>query len=196
LRIVRIDLLDPITHARAAEEIRAQAGALDVLINNAGIYIRDPRVAPEKTHRSIRLFNATSTLELLRINAVAPLEITRTLLPLLLRVDHLDKKLPRIAFISSGMASIGGKNGAEIEYGYSGSKAALNMFARVLAQELASHGILVALLSPGWVATDMGTSHAPLQPAVVAEGLFNVIDALDPATSGSFLTWQGQPLPW
>jgi NAD(P)-dependent dehydrogenase (short-subunit alcohol dehydrogenase family) len=94
------------------------------------------------------------------------------------------------------MGSIAGKQRGEIEYGYSASKAALNMLARVLAKDVSSRGILVVTLDPGWVATDMGTSAAPLEPVEVADGLWSVIGGLDSAGSGAFLDWQGRPVPW
>jgi len=191
LRILRLDLLDPGSHEEVRASVEAQTGAIDVLVNNAGIYIRDPRVAPEGKHRSIGRFDPEATLELFRVNAVAPLAVTRTLLPLLMKGDR-----PRIAFLSSGMSSIGAKDGSEIEYSYSASKAALNMFARVLAHEVAEQGILVISIDPGWVATDMGTQRAPLQPDEVARGLWQVIEGLDTSGSGSFLDWKGRPVRW
>lgn len=191
LTILPLDLLDPDTHQQVRSEVEARSGALDVLVNSAGIYIRDPSVAPEESHRSISRFDGTTALQLLRTNAVAPLEVTRALLPLLLRGHR-----PRIMFISSNMGSIAGKTGKEIEYGYSASKAALNMFARVLACELADSGVSAISVSPGWVATDMGTSQAPLAALNVARGLLDVIDGLEPTASGSFVSWQGDSIPW
>jgi NAD(P)-dependent dehydrogenase (short-subunit alcohol dehydrogenase family) len=152
IKILRLDLLDPRTHTEVHDAVSAQSGAVDVLINNAGIYISDPTVAPEENHASIQRFD--------------------------------------------GMGSIAGKQRGEIEYGYSASKAALNMLARVLAKDVSSRGILVVTLDPGWVATDMGTSAAPLEPVEVADGLWSVIGGLDSAGSGAFLDWQGRPVPW
>lgn len=65
-----------------------------------------------------------------------------------------DNAAARIAFLSSGMASIGGKHD-EIEYSYSAGKATLNMVLRVLSLELQSRDIRVVALNPGWVATTL-----------------------------------------
>lgn len=191
LRIVLLDLLDTGTHDAVTTEVEAEAGALDVLVNNAGIYITDPSVSPASSHRSIGDYDSGRIQEFFRVNALAPLAVTQALLPALQKGTS-----PRIAFLSSGMASIGGKDGSEIEYGYSASKAALNMFSRVLAHELSNKGILVVSLDPGWVATDMGTERAPLRPDAVAQGLWEVISGLRPADTGSFLDWTGRPVEW
>ena len=191
IKVLRLDLLDPDSHEAARKEVEAQAGAIDVLINNAGIYTSDPTVAPERTHHSIRRFDADTSLELIRVNTVAQLSVTRELLPLVEKGDR-----PRIAFLSSGMGSIARKVRGEVEYSYSASKAALNMFARVLGNELADDGIFVTTLDPGWVSTDMGTSAAPLQPDRVADGLWRVINNLDRSSSGMFLDWRGGVVKW
>jgi NAD(P)-dependent dehydrogenase (short-subunit alcohol dehydrogenase family) len=191
LAILELDLSLEQTHARAFAEVEARAGGLDVLVNNAGIYFRHPSVAPAEAHTSIDRFQAAPTSELLRVNALQPMALTRRLLPLLRR-----GRQPCVAFLSSGMGSIGRKGGGEVEYGYSASKATLNMLARVLASELAPEAIRVVLLDPGWVATDMGTQRAPLQPDDVVPGLWQAIDSLDQSASGAFLNWRGQPVPW
>ena len=191
LSIIHLDLLDPKTHEAARKEVETQAGGLDVLINNAGIYVAHPTVRPERSHRSIEHFDAASTLEFFRVNTVAPLALTRVLVPLLTHGGG-----SRVGFLSSGMGSIARKNDADIEYGYSGSKAALNMLCRVLAHELAGHQILTVAIDPGWVRTDMGTDRAPLDPNDVARSIWNVLDALDASGSGDFVDRRGNRVPW
>jgi len=79
---------------------------------------------------------------------------------------------------------------------YAIGKAAQNMVTSLLSQALASRGIKVVALHPGWVRTDMGGDNAALSVAESVSGLLRVIDHLTPADSGRFLDWQGDPLPW
>ena len=79
---------------------------------------------------------------------------------------------------------------------YATSKAALNLLAKGLAATLASRGITVVALSPGWVRTDMGGAGAPLSPQTSVEGLRKVIAGLKPADSGKFFSHDGSAIPW
>jgi NAD(P)-dependent dehydrogenase (short-subunit alcohol dehydrogenase family) len=61
---------------------------------------------------------------------------------------------------------------------------------------LASRGIIVVALSPGWVRTDMGGKGAPLTPEASVSGLRAVIARLKPGDSGRFLNYDGSEIPW
>ena len=76
------------------------------------------------------------------------------------------------------------------------SKAALNMFTVQLAAALADRKIAVLALHPGWVQTRMGGSNASIDVATSVDGMLRVIDALDTSTSGSYLAYDGAPIPW
>ncbi|MEN8185405.1 MAG: short-chain dehydrogenase, partial [Myxococcota bacterium] len=56
--------------------------------------------------------------------------------------------------------------------------------------------IAVTALNPGWVATDMGTPAAPLQPDQVAASLMGVLDSIGLADTGSFVDRRGKAVPW
>jgi short chain dehydrogenase len=79
---------------------------------------------------------------------------------------------------------------------YRMSKAALNMAAANLARELQSRGILVVVLHPGYVRTDMTGGSGNVHPAAAATGLIARIDELDAARSGRFLQADGREVPW
>jgi NAD(P)-dependent dehydrogenase (short-subunit alcohol dehydrogenase family) len=189
--VLGLDTVDPASHEGLRNEIVERDGAIDILVNNAGVYVNDPNLGPESIHHTIRGFDPERSIEFFRANAIAHLALTRALLPFLEKGNK-----PRIAFLSSGLGSIDRKRGGGVEYSYSASKAALNMFARVLANELAPQGILVVTLDPGWVKTDMGTSAAPLEPEPVADGLYRVIRDLDRSRSGTFINWRGESVAW
>ena len=103
-----------------------------------------------------------------------------------------DKK---VANISSRMGSInqydsGGK------YIYRSSKTALNMVVVNLAYEFKSSGMCFLAFHPGWVQTDMGGDSAPIKPAESVSALRRSISNATKAHSGTFLNFDGTPLPW
>ena len=49
---------------------------------------------------------------------------------------------------------------------------------------------------PGWVKTDMGGSSADLSPAEAVASMRAVLARVGPQDNGSFLNFDGKPLPW
>ncbi|HZI36659.1 MAG TPA: SDR family NAD(P)-dependent oxidoreductase [Acidimicrobiia bacterium] len=181
--------MDPEDIAAAALHVGERFDAVDLLINNAGIW-----TAPDQPDRAssgpLADLRPDAVLEVLRINAVAPILVTQALAPCLAAAGQ-----GVVVNISSWLGSIrGATNRGNIAYAM--SKAALNMLTGRLAAELAGQGTIVVSMSPGWVATDMGGPSAPLEPPESVKGMLNVADALTPAQSGSFLDHAGAVLPW
>jgi NAD(P)-dependent dehydrogenase (short-subunit alcohol dehydrogenase family) len=179
---VEIRALD-VTKPASIARLKAALGRrpIDILLNNAGISGRRPAFG--KT-------DAKDFLSVLHVNSVAPLLVTEALLGNVKRGE-----MKKIVSISSKMGSIGDgpKGGA---YAYRASKAALNMVMANAAGELQDKGIIVAVLHPGWVKTDMGGRSAPLSVAESADGIVQVIAGLTPAETGRFFNYDGKPLPW
>jgi NAD(P)-dependent dehydrogenase (short-subunit alcohol dehydrogenase family) len=183
LTVVAMEVADEQSIRAACEAVRSQTDGLDVLINNAGIY--------KKGRDGLSTFEVVEMLEVFRVNSIGPLVVVREFLDLLRKGNA-----PKVANVSSEMGSIGRKHNGS-EYGYSASKAALNMISRLLSFDLRRDGIaVVTFLHPGWVKTDMGGRGAPLEPEVSVRGMLAVIDSLTLADSGRFLQWDGQELPW
>ncbi len=176
---VEVEALDVGDDAQiAALSKRHKGRAIDVLINNAGIY--GPRSGT----------NTAAWLEVFRVNSIAPLHLSHALAD---NVAQSEQK--RIVSISSGMGSIGGNDSAS-DYVYRSSKAALNMAMKGLSNELKDRGVIVAVLSPGWVKTDMGGRGAPLEAADSIASLRRVIAGLKRKDSGSFFSHDGKTVPW
>ena len=109
-------------------------------------------------------------------------------------LPHLRRsKSGKIAIISSQMASDTYAPGGS--YIYRASKAAVLNLGRNLATDLASEGIAVGIYHPGWVQTDMGGAAADVTPEASAIGLLDRFEALGPATTGCFETWDGRAHP-
>ena len=83
-------------------------------------------------------------------------------------------------------------------YGYRGSKAALNAIGKSLSLDLKDKGIVVLILHPGWVRTDMGGPNGQLTVTESVEGQLDLIARAykQPAMSGRFFHVSGQDLPW
>jgi NAD(P)-dependent dehydrogenase (short-subunit alcohol dehydrogenase family) len=79
---------------------------------------------------------------------------------------------------------------------YRASKAALNMLARCFHQRHSGEGRTILLLHPGWVKTDMGGPHAPVDLATSVEGLYATIAKWAGSGEQVFLDYQGNVLPW
>jgi NAD(P)-dependent dehydrogenase (short-subunit alcohol dehydrogenase family) len=154
---------------------------IDLLFCNAGTY------GP----RGMRLGNLDygAWEEVLRVNLLGPAALIEALVE---NVAASERKV--IAVMSSRLGSIAETSGSS--FVYSTSKAALNALAKGLSVTLASRGVIVVALSPGWVRTDMGGENAPLTPEQSVGGLKKVISGLRPTDSGKFLSHDGTEIPW
>ena len=172
-----VELTEPVAIAALAE--RLEGLPLDVAILNAGVLesTRLEELDPESLRRQFE------------VNAVAPLLLTRALLPQL-------RPGSKLALMTSRMGSIE-DNSSGNSYGYRMSKAALNMAGMSLAIDLQPHGIAVAILHPGLVSTRMiNFNPQGISPEQAVQGLLARIDALTLETSGSFWHANGELLPW
>ena len=135
-RVVTADFTRPEEIETMAAHLTQSLGQLDILINNAGIEIVMPL-----ERWDMAIYNKT-----LQINLNAPVMITSLLLPLLKKSNGAS-----VINITSVHETIPYPSNAS----YSMSKAALSMFTKVMALELAPHGIRVNNFAPGAVETNM-----------------------------------------
>jgi len=154
---------------------------IDVLFCNAGII--------GKRGMALGSFDYDAWQEVLRVNLLGVASVIEALVE---NVAASERKV--IAMMSSRLGSITESSGMTLPYAT--SKAALNLLAKGLAATLASRGITVAALSPGWARTDMGGAGAPLSPQTSVEGLRKVVAALKLADSGKFFSHDGSTIPW
>jgi len=180
--LLHLHLLD----VRSDEAIAAVAsvidGGLDLLINNAGI--ADGRWA------SVEDIDFEVVSEVMEVNAIAPVRVTRGLLPALERAGG-----GTVVMMTSLMASIADCHSGR-SYAYRASKTALNMLTVAMKNELLDRNISLMLLHPGWVETDMGGPNAPLQPKESVEGILKRIHEQTLDMSGRFVQYDGAHLPW
>jgi NAD(P)-dependent dehydrogenase (short-subunit alcohol dehydrogenase family) len=157
-RPLELDVSDPASIERAAAQLAEDPGALDVLVNNAGIGSDFGIAGAEPDFDAIQ--------RALDTNFFGAYRLTVALLPLLRRSEH-----PRVVNVSSGMGGVAEMGGWSP--GYRVSKAALNAMTRILSTELADTGIKVNSACPGFVATDMGGQFGAKKP--VEDGAAGVV---------------------
>jgi NAD(P)-dependent dehydrogenase (short-subunit alcohol dehydrogenase family) len=179
IELKALDVAKPASITKLAAALKGRA--IDVLLNNAGILGR--RVGFGKAE-------SKEFLSVMQVNALGPLLMTEAFW------GHVKRsKEKKIVAITSGMGSIAsGANGGS--YAYRSSKAALNMVMANAALDLKEKGLSLAVISPGWVQTDMGGKGAPLKVGDSAAGIIKVIGGLTPESSGSFFNYNGDKLPW
>ncbi|HYE03387.1 MAG TPA: SDR family oxidoreductase [Phycisphaerales bacterium] len=177
--VIRLDVADDASVADLGRQLGGVS--LDLLVNNAGVSSPGKRLADLDGPELARVF---------RVNAIAPLLVTRAALPALRAGGR-----KQIVNISSQLGSIAGNTGGS-SYAYRGSKAALNMLTVCMAHELRPEGFTAVTMHPGWVRTDMGGPEAPLTPAQSARSMLEVLERLTPSDTGRFLNYDGSPLPW
>jgi NAD(P)-dependent dehydrogenase (short-subunit alcohol dehydrogenase family) len=147
-RFVEIDVTDDAAVDRAAADVAAHEGLIDVLINNAGIH---------GPHGDV---TAADVAEVLDVNVVGVVRTTNAFLPLLRRSAD-----PVVVNVSSSMGSLAATHDpARPESGvvapaYTASKAALTMLTAQLARALP--GVRVNAADPGYTATDLNGHSGP-----------------------------------
>jgi NAD(P)-dependent dehydrogenase (short-subunit alcohol dehydrogenase family) len=178
-RVEQLDVADDASVADFAGRLGGEP--VDVLIHNAAIGEAGP---------SIQHLDLADVLRTLNVNAVGPVRLTRALLGNLRAA-----KTRKIVGITSGLGSLQQDTGGGW-YAYRMAKAALNMFIRTLAEELARERFACVVICPGWVRTDMGGPDAPLTPEESVARMLAVIDRLAPSDTGRFLDRRGRDVPW
>jgi NAD(P)-dependent dehydrogenase (short-subunit alcohol dehydrogenase family) len=180
---VHVHALDVTDHARIhalAKTLKREA--IDVLLNNAGVY--GPRPAP---HGNV---DYAAWGEVFRVDAMAPLTVSEGF------VDHVARSdLKRMVAITSRMGSIA-DNDSGGSYIYRSSKAALNAVMKNLSVDLRPRGITVVVVHPGWVKTDMGGPSALIEPEESVSAMRKVIAGLTMEDTGRFFNYDGPEISW
>ena len=179
LRIEAYDAND----LNAAAGLKAKVdGPVDILFANAGV------MGPANQE-----FGAAASegfIDTLRTNTLAPLALAEAF------ADQVaQSQLKVIALQSSRMGSIA-DNDSGGRYAYRASKAALNAVGKSLSVDLTDSGVIVLVLHPGWVRTDMGGPNGLLTVSESVEGQLDLIARANPAMSGRFFHVSGEDLAW
>ena len=161
--VVQADLADAEAVRRMVDQAHAALGGLDVLVNNAGVYLPHPI-----TDVSYQEWQDTWR-ETLAVNLTGAANVTWC------AVQYMKETGGRIVNVTSR----GAYRGEPRHPAYGASKAGLNSFGQSMARALAPLGIAVATVAPGYVATDMalGDLNSPRGDQIRAQSPFNRIAA-------------------
>ncbi|KUI56757.1 C-factor [Cytospora mali] len=161
-------------------------GPLDLFFNVAGIL--DPN------HGSLDTLNKDSLTKVFSVNTFGPLLLTQALLPNILKSSQ-----PRLGYVSSRFGSIA-DNSSGGSYAYRSSKAALNMICKNLSLELKDKGVVVVILHPGIVRTNMTLGaddvSGAIDPDEAASKLYKLLVSKGIEDTGKFWHREGYELPW
>ncbi|KAL9549044.1 hypothetical protein MBANPS3_005408 [Mucor bainieri] len=188
---IRLDTANYESIKAAAEEISTKAPkGIDVLINNAGIGGEAPDIVVETLLES-------DLATIFHTNVIGVSNVTKEFLPLLQKrgKDHV-KKIVNISSILGSIELINQISPAGGHPAYNISKAALNMYVKMLANNLAKDNFIVYSSHPGWVATDLGGKSAPVQAVDSIRGQLAKLESATAKDNGGFFDFEGKTLPW
>jgi 3-oxoacyl-[acyl-carrier protein] reductase len=165
------NLSDPAAPAALVEQVEAAFGKLDILVNNAG-FTRDGL--------AMRMADKDWS-DVLEVDLTAPFRLARAAMR-----GMMKRRAGRIISI----ASIVGVTGNPGQANYAAAKAGLIGMSKSLAQELASRGITVNVVAPGFIATPMTDALNDQQKARLMERipLGRMGEAADIAAAVAYLS--------
>ena len=189
--VVAGDITDPALRSQLLDQVQEEFGGLDILINNAGLGgIGTFASADEARLRQI-----------MEVNFFAPVELTRTALPLLRHSDD---------GVVVNIGSVLGHCATPKKSEYCASKFALHGLTDALRIELAKEAIDVILVSPSTTSSEFfdqamrstgkaATNKNPMSPEQVAKHLIRAVEKgrreVILSLGGKLLVWADRLVP-
>jgi len=181
----RLDLTRAEDIAALIAHARRQLGRVDVLINNAGLYLEYGGVA---VRNRTSVFEAQ--LQVIRVimetNLIGPFTLSQGLIAIM-----RERGYGRVVNVTSAMGQL-----AEMGSGAPGYRLAgvgINAMTRIFAQELQGTNVLVNSVDPGWVRTRSPEAHRSIEEGV--ETTIWLATLPNGGPSGQFFR-DKQPIPW
>ena len=171
---IQCNVADGAAAEAAVKEVEAQLGPIAVLVNNAGI-VRDG-LAMRMSSEDFRA--------VLDVNLTGAFHMIRACLPQFVR-----RRSGRIINITS----VSGMMGNPGQANYASSKAGLIGLTKTIAREVASRGVTVNAVAPGFIETDMTASmnESALQKGLSAVPMGRIGKPEDVANAVCFLAGDG-----
>lgn len=150
---IRADVGSATERSVLLQRAAAELGEIDILVNNAGI----------EANQAFADFSPQDIEQMLQVDLVAPVLLTRELLPAMLQ-----RKLGHIVNI----ASLAGKSATPFNVPYSTAKGGLILFTHSLRAELRGTGVSCSVIVPGFISevgifAEKSRDHGVSVPAIV-----------------------------
>ena len=142
LKTVKVDVSSDESVLSAAKEISRETDYLNLLINNAGI-------AKDRSETILDTMYYDDMLRLFNVNSLGTLRVTKSDINLLLKGEP--KLLVNISSAAASVGTVTRKN----QYGYTMSKAAVNMQSKLIYNTFHNQGLEVRAVHPGWMHTSI-----------------------------------------
>ncbi|CAG9466601.1 unnamed protein product [Pedinophyceae sp. YPF-701] len=181
VHITTLDQSDPANIAAWAKEVAGVAPAVDLVLNNAGIYGPKSKAFGDYTKEDM--------LEVFNVNAVGPFLIAQEMVK-----SGLLPKGSVIGNMSSKVGSVA-DNGSGGGYAYRASKSAQNIISKSMSLDLAGAGITTVMLHPGYVRTNMTGGNGLIDVDECVSGLISVLES-DRELNGRWYDFAGKEIPW
>jgi NAD(P)-dependent dehydrogenase (short-subunit alcohol dehydrogenase family) len=186
IRVEALDVASAGSIAALGERLKGQP--IDVLVNNAG-------VLGELPQQSIGGLDQDTFEYVMAVNAFGALKLSETLKP-----NLLASKQKKVFAMTSGLGSseLTARRGGF--YAYRMSKAALNIGFRALAADWRADGIMVGIIAPGMVETQLlRQSNFPgrgISSQESVTGMIKTIDGMTLDNNGKAINYDGSVIPW
>lgn len=187
---ITVEKLD-VTDVKAIETLAAKykGKPIDVLVNNAG-------TLGDVAKQTVGTLDQAEFLAVLNANTFGALKVSEVFKP-----NIAASKMKKVFAMTSGLGSseLTARRGGF--YGYRASKAALNIGFRALGADWKGEGIMVGIIAPGMVETDLLAASGYRGPGAIktdvsVAGMMKVIDAMTLESNSKALNYDGQPIPW
>lgn len=166
VKVLAAELSDSKAVDALIDRVLGDLGGVDILYNNAAIMSpwREAHTTPAEDYRIS-----------FEVNVLALTRLCDRLLPPMLK-----RRWGRIVNVTSGIENI-----REL-LPYSMSKAAVDRYVRDVTPSLEGTGVIMSLLDPGWLRTDLGGDKAPNSVETCRPGVLVPLLLDDGAPSGKF----------
>lgn len=179
ISIEQLDVADPASIEAAGKSVGDQP--IDTLIIVAGV--------TGGAKQSIDDIDIEEWHRTLDANTIGPLLVAKTF-----KANMVASGNANLMILSSQLGASTWPMGGM--YIYSTTKAAVGKAGKILSIDWKDDPIIVSIMHPGWVQTDMGGPHAEITAEESASGIRNVIAGLTKEDSGNFYRWNGDIHPW
>jgi len=175
-----LDVADPEQIQRLRVFVMEEFGRLDVIVNNAGVYLDKGSNSLSLTEKVFR--------DTLDINLFGAFRMCQAFIPTM-----KERGYGRVVNVSSRLGSLVDMKGGSASYRI--SKTGLNALTRVLADEVRNYNVKINSAHPGRVKTDMGGPEAPRSIEAGADTIVWLATLADDGPTGGFFHDRKQ-IPW